>query len=184
MPFHYLGTFISSNFKYNSYLSKQETLGLKNGYQHLWKEGDATKLPQLSQITLLNNGTFYTISSVADDSTKIFFARVGANDPNFNLRHDPAFVYRKNGSNQTFFNVIESHGKFDPVAEVSTNAYTSVKKMEVLYNDDDYSVFSFTTSSKKITIAQSNNNNNKDAHHSIKFNDSVLEWNGAYTIIF
>ena len=184
LPFHYLGTFISSNFKYNSYLSKQETLGLKNGYQHLWKEGDATKLPQLSQITLLNNGTFYTISSVADDSTKIFFARVGANDPNFNLRHDPAFIYRKNGSNQTFFNVIESHGKFDPVAEVSTNAYTSVKKMEVLYNDDDYSVFSFTTSSKKITIAQSNNNNNKDAHHSIKFNDSVLEWNGAYTIIF
>jgi hypothetical protein len=184
LPFHYLGTFISSNFKYNSNLNKLETLGSKNGYQHLWKEGDASKLPQLSQITLLNSGTFYTVSSVADDSTKIFFARVGANDPNFNLRHDPAFIYRKNGSNQTFFNVIEPHGKFDPVTEVSTSAYSSIKKMEVLYNDDAYSVFSVTTATKKITIAQSNNNNSKDAHHSLKLNDSVLEWNGAYKIIF
>ncbi len=184
LPFHYLGTFISSNFKYNSFLTKQETLGSKNGYQHLWKEGDATKLPQLSQITLLNNGTFYTVSSVADDSTKIFFARVGANDPNFNLRHDPTFIYRKNGSNQTFLNVIESHGKFDPIAEVSTRAYSSVKKMEVLYNDDAYSVFTVTTATRKITIAQSNNNNNSNAQHSIKLNDSIIEWKGAYTIIF
>jgi hypothetical protein len=184
LPFHYLGTFISSNFKYNSYLKNQETLGTSNGYQHLWKEADARNLPQLSQVTLLNNGTFYTISSVTDDSTKVLFARVGANDQNFNLRHDPAFIYRKNGANQFFYNVIEPHGNFDAVAEVSTNAYSSVKKMEVLLNSEDYSVFNVTINNKKIIIAQSNNNNKKDTSHSIKVNDNLIEWKGPYTIIY
>lgn len=183
LPFHYLGTFISANFKYNSFTKKQETLGTANGYQHLWKEGDATKLPQLSQVTFLNNETFYTVSSSADDSTKIFFVRNGANDPNFNLRHDPAFIYRKNGSNQTFFNVIESHGSFDPVAEVSTRAYSTVKEMKILYNTYEYTIVSVVAGNKKIVIAQANNNYNTNAHHKIKLDDgSFVEWDGVYKI--
>ncbi len=184
LPFHYLGTFISSNFKYNSYLKNQGVLGATNGYQHLWKEADADKLPQLSQVTLLNNGTFYTISSATDDSTKVFFARVGADDPNFNLRHDPAFIYRKKGTNQFFFNIIEPHGNFDAVAEVSTNAYSSINKMEVLLNNEKYSVISFYHKERKITIAQSNNDNRKEILHSININDKLIEWKGPYTIIF
>jgi oligo-alginate lyase len=185
LPFHYLGTFISANFKYTTYTKKQETLGSVNGYQHLWKEGEANKLPSIAQITFLNKETFYTISSTTEDSTKIFFVRNGANDPNFNLRHDPAFIYRKNGMSKVFFNVIEPHGKFDPVAEVSTRAYSSVKEMKILHNTDEYTVVSVLRGDKKIAIAQSNLNYSSKTHHKVILDDgSIIEWDGAFKVFF
>jgi len=184
LPFHYIGTFISSNFKYTPFLKSQEILGSNNGYQHLWKEATASNLPKTSQITLLNKETFYTITSTTDDSTKIFFSRTGANDPNFNLRHDPAFIYRKNGTSQYFLNAIEIHGNFDPILEISTNAYSTIKEIIVLLNDENYSVFDIVMQNKKIRIAQSNNNNNKGFIHKLKFMNETLEWKGPYTIIY
>ena len=90
LPFQYNGQVISTSFPYQSYTSKQEVLGNKNGYQFLWKEAEATLSNTTGQFTFLNNNTYYTLSTLVADSMQVFFTRSGAGDPNFNLRREPS----------------------------------------------------------------------------------------------
>ena len=50
----------------------------------------------------MGNGKFYTLTSVTDSSDELLFTRLGANDPEFNLRRDAAFMIRRKG--------VERHG--------------------------------------------------------------------------
>jgi hypothetical protein len=179
LPFQYNGQLISTSFKYNYSEKIQEPFGKNNGYQFLWKEGEASVKDTMAQFTFLNNRTYYTISSLIDGTASLFFTRTGANDPNFNLRREPAFIIRKNGSGQSFISVIEIHGKFDPVIEFSTNSYSSVQNMKLLENDD-YSVIEIIVNGKKILIAQSNKDYNKTTKHSAK----EISWAGPFTVLY
>ncbi|HVE60781.1 MAG TPA: heparinase II/III family protein, partial [Chitinophagaceae bacterium] len=180
LPFHYNGHLISTSLKYEAFTKNQQTLGAKNGYQFLWKEAEAKAEDTLVQVTFLNHQTYYTVSSLADDSTQIFFARSGANDPNFNLRHEPSFIIRKKGKNQKFVNVIEIHGKFDPVFEFSTNAYSSVKNIKLLQHDEQFSLAEILLNNKKLIIAQSNNDvKTTTAHNVVGFT-----WTGPFAVFY
>mgnify|MGYP000660104621 CR=1 FL=1 len=83
-------------------------------------------------------------------SAQIFFTRSGADDPNFNLRHEPAMIIRKNGKDELFINVIEVHGKYDPINEFSSNSYPVVNQIKILQNDASYSVAEIMLGNKKI----------------------------------
>ena len=179
LPFQYNGQLISTSFKYNYSEKAQETFGKKNGYQFLWKEGEASVKDTIAQFTFLNNRTYYTISSLIEGTASLFFTRTGANDPNFNLRREPAFIVRKNGSDQAFISVIEIHGKFDPVIEFSTNSYSSVQNMKLLENGD-YSVIEIIISEKKLLVAQSNKDFNRTTKHSAK----EISWTGPFTVLY
>ncbi len=180
LPFQYNGQLISTSFKYNSFSNNQETLGNKNGYQFLWKEAEAMVKDTLAQFTFLNNRTFYTVSSLIQGEASLFLTRTGANDPDFNLRHEPAFIIRKKGTNESFVSVIEIHGKFDPVAEFTTNAYPSVKQIKLLQNDDAYSIAEILVDNKKLLIAQCNNDFDSTAKHTIQ----AINWTGPYTVLY
>jgi len=179
LPFQYNGQLISTSFKYNYSEKNQETFGKKNGYQFLWKEAEASVKDTIAQFTFLNNRTYYTISSLIEGAASLFFTRTGANDPNFNLRREPAFVIRKNGSGQSFISVIEIHGKFDPIIEFSTNSYSSVQNMRMLENGA-YSVVEIIISGKRLVIAQSNKDFNKTTKHSAK----EINWTGPFTVLY
>ena len=178
LPFQFSGHLINTSFKYESFVNRQESLGKKNGYQFLWKEAEAKSAPGTVQFTFLNGTTYYSVSSLVQDSALLFFTRSGANDPNFNLRHEPAFIIRKKGTNQSFVSVIEIHGKYDPVAEVSTNAYPSVREIRLLQNDEAYSIAEISIENKKLLIAQSNNNFDGVKRHSTK----NIRWTGPYMV--
>jgi hypothetical protein len=185
LPFQYNGTVISTSFKYDANTKKQEVLGKKNGYQFLWKEAEATVKASLIQFTFLNKNTYYSISSAADTAgATLFFTRTGANDPNFNLRHEPAFIIRKSGMDKAFINMIEIHGNFDPVAEFSSNSYSSVKAINVLRNDEQYSVVEVLINDKKLLIAQCNNNFNATQKHQLTINDKRIEFSGPYQVTY
>ncbi|MBC7721036.1 MAG: alginate lyase family protein [Pedobacter sp.] len=184
LPFQYLGTVINTSFKYKSFTATQTTLGTKNGYQFLWKEAEANAVKPLSQFTFLNNKTYYTISSLVDDSTKMYFTSLGANDPNFNLRRDPAYIIRKKGGNQTFVNVVEIHGKYDGNLEASTNANSSIQKIELLQDDEDYSVAKIIINNKILLIIQCNKNFDLTKKHTLKINDNQIDFVGSYTVLF
>ncbi|HEX2629887.1 MAG TPA: heparinase II/III family protein, partial [Chitinophagaceae bacterium] len=94
LPFQFNGQLINTSFKYKSYPDKQEALGKKNGYQFLWKEAEAAVKDTTVQFTFLNGRTYYSISSLVQGDATLFFTRTGANDPNFNLRREPAFIIR------------------------------------------------------------------------------------------
>jgi hypothetical protein len=179
LPFQYNGQLISTSFKYSYSEKAQEPFGKKNGYQFLWKEGEALVKDTIAQFTFLNNRTYYTISSLIEGAASLFFTRTGANDPNFNLRREPAFIIRKNGAGQSFISVIEIHGKFDPIVEFSTNSYSSVQNMKLLENGD-YSVLEIILNGKKLLVAQSNKDFNKTRKHSAK----EITWTGPFTVLY
>ncbi len=180
LPFQYNGQFIHTSFKYDANTKKQETLGTKNGYQFIWKEAEATVVDSIAQFTFLNNNTYYTLSTLVQGSAKIFFTRSGADDPNFNLRHEPAMIIRKKGKDELFINVIEVHGKYDPVNEFSSNSYPVVNQIKILQNDASYSVAEIMLGNKKIQIAQCNNNFDKKQNHV----SQGLNWEGPFVVMY
>lgn len=180
LPFHYNGHLISSSFKYNAFTKKQETLGAKNGYQFLWKEAEASVADTLVQLTILNDRTYYTISTLVADTAKVFLTRTGANDPNFNLRHEPAMIVRKNGSNQSFISVIEIHGKFDPIREFSSHAYPHVRNITTIRQDKDFSIAEILIEDKNLIIAQANSDFSNQSVHK----ENGIEWTGPFAVIY
>jgi hypothetical protein len=183
-PFQYSGQMISASFPYQSFINGQQPLGKANGYQFIWKEGAATIKENLAQLTFLNNRTYYTISTWIKDSAEVFFGRTGANDPNFNLRHEPSYILRKRGDNELFLNVIEIHGKIDPVNEFSLDAYPNLKKINVLQHDDNYSVAECGIGDKILLIAQCNKNFNKNVVHHFKNATYDITWSGPYVVMY
>ena len=178
LPFQYSGQLINTSFTYESFTKKQETLGRKNGYQFLWKEAEAKLNNATAQFTFLNDRTYYSISTLIQDTAALFFTRSGANDPDFNLRREPAFIIRKKGTDEAFVTVIEIHGKFDPIAEFSTNSYPSVKKITLLQNNKDYSIAEVMVDDKKLLIAQCN----KDFDNNTKHTTQNINWTGPYAV--
>lgn len=180
LPFHYNGQLISTSVKYEANTNKQEPLGKKNGYQHLWKEASASVADTLVQLTFLNDRTYYSISSLLQGKADVFFTRSGANDPKFNLRHEPAMILRKQGNNAAFVNVTEIHGKFDPINEFSTNAYSSVKNIQLLQNDEDYSVATILVNDQKLVLAQCNKDFKTGSLHSA----GGVSWTGPFAVFY
>lgn len=178
LPFQYNGQLISTSFKYEANTKKQVTLGAKNGYQFIWNEAEAKLANATAQFTFLNGKNYYTISSLITDTARLFFTRSGANDPNFNLRREPAYVIRKKGQSQSFVNVLEVHGNYDPVFEFSSNAYPSVKKIKLLLNNADYTVTEITISDKRIVLAQCNRDFAKNVKHVLTIEGEKLNWEG------
>ncbi|RYY65007.1 MAG: heparinase, partial [Chitinophagaceae bacterium] len=180
LPFHYNGDLIWSSLKYKAFTDKQEVLGKKNGYQHLWKEAEAAVTDSLVQMTLLNNRTYYTISSLMQGEGMVYFTRLGANDPNFNLRREPAMILRKKAADALFVSITEIHGSFDPINEFSAGAYASVKSIKILQQDAGYTVAEILLNNKKLVIAQHNNSaDEKKAHTAAGFS-----WAGPVGVFY
>ena len=132
----------------------------------------------------MNGKTFYSLSSLIQDSAKLFFARSGANDPDFNLRHDPVFVIRKNASNQTFVNVLEIHGKYDPVMETSSGGNSSVQQISLLQDNQDMTVARIIINGQPLLICESRTDLNKSKQHYFEFGGLQFEWVGPCGIFF
>ncbi len=184
LPFHYNGHLISTSFKYNANTQKQEALGKKNGYQFLWKEAEAEVKDTIAQLTFLNDRTYYTISSLVEGKAAIFLTRTGANDPNFNLRHEPAMIIRKKGNDQAFVSITEVHGNFDPVMEFSSNSYSHIQQMRIIMNNADFTVVELVIGGKNITIAQCNKDMEAGKGHTVNINGTTLGWTGPYVILY
>lgn len=184
LPFQYGGQVINTSFKYKPSGGTQKALGEKNGYQFLWKEAEADVKDTLAQFTFLNGRTYYTVSSMIEGDAKLLFARAGANDPAFNLRREPSYIIRKTGAAPTFANVMEIHGKFDPVAEFSTSSYPSVSSIQLKRNDAEYTVVKVRMGSDVLTIGQSNKEFAKDKKHSVRLTDVTLSWTGPFTVTY
>ena len=181
LPFHYFGQIIATSFNYTVPKSLS-TLGDKFGYNHIWKEANGTADAECIQFTWLDNRKFYTLTSATDKEDEIILARVGANDPKFNLRKDPSIIIRKNNTqNSTFASVIESHGTYNPVKEVAANAYSNFSKVEVISSDESYTAVKlvFKDGNEKVLIL-ANKDNNTTTKHTYKLEDKNVSWTGVY----
>lgn len=183
LPFYYLGQLLATNFSYESPKSLNP-LGNSNGYQHVWVEGKGKSKDTNAQITWLSNNIFYTLTTNTTDDDELIFGRIGANDPQFNLRRDPVFIVRKkNVKDAVFASVIEPHGSYTAVSEIAKKAFSVVKNVTVIYNDDNYTAVQIENKDNTDTIfILSNKDNSKNSKHLLKINEKVYQWIGPYYI--
>lgn len=184
LPFYYLGQLMQTSFEYNK-LKQPTVLGDNYGYQHLYKEASAVANGDNITLNWLNNNKFYSITSETNKSDNIILARIGANDPEYNLRNEPALILRKkNTKTALFVSTIESHGTYSPVSELAINAYSNIANLTTLYNASNYTAVKITlknNTSKLFVI--SNENNDKQVQHKLEVDGHLIEWKGAFTLV-
>jgi hypothetical protein len=181
----YSGQIMETDFKYEPAVTALSPLGKANGYQHLWKLAEAKANPSLSKFTWLNDSRFYTISTLTDDTNKIVMTRLGANDPNFNLRNESGYMVRASDKkNYTFVSIIEPHGSFDPKLESVQDPHSKVEAIQILKQDDNYTAVLVTFKNKKsYTLLFANKETKPATKHKMTINGKNTEWKGSYTLI-
>lgn len=154
LPFYFKGQLIGTSFNYKRHSDSLQSFGDKNGYQHLWLEAEgATDLP-VSTLTFLNGNRFYSLTTNVTPKTKLFLTRIGANDPNFNLRNDQAYILRDNNRfERTYVTILEPHGEFNPIEEFTVSSFPKIKNIEIVENKSDSSTLILNlTSGKNVKI--------------------------------
>jgi len=131
LPVHFKGQLIETSFDMVHETTKLEPLGPANGYQHLWKRSESARLSGVQEVSWLLEDQFYTLTFASDLDSTAYFAEVGANDPNHNLRREQALILRGEGEAVNFVSVYERHGLYDSDNEVTVFKGGSVSAIDI-----------------------------------------------------
>jgi len=181
LPFYYMGQVVKTNVDYKI-PNTLEPLGERNGYQHLWLEGTGMTNNENTKFSWLDNGRFYTLTSATSPNDELKLVRIGANDPEFNLRREAGVILRRKDINNTLFvSTIESHGSYSPVSELAINSNSNIKELKVVVDTAAYTAIEITAINDETSLfIIANTNNSKEAEHKLKINDKNYEWSGSY----
>ena len=181
LPFHYMGQVLETNFDYDI-PATLSALGEEHGYQHLYLEGKGSAASDNAKFSWMDNGRFYTLTSVTGADDELLFVRAGANDPEFNLRRDPAFMIRRNvAGNTAFVSVIEPHGNYSPVTELATNSKSSIAELKILHDDEDYTAISIEgVDGSGSVFVLSNSDASASRMHNMDIDGEAYSWTGPY----
>jgi len=180
-PLWYNGHFVSLNFPYTKASNGLQTLGTKNGYQHLWLEAwGQNEKTNTSSFTFVKDNRLYTISAATTPQTELKMLRLGANDPDFNLRNETAFLIReKEQKNHTFATSIETHGDYDVVMETSNNLTSSCEEVKVVMDTAEYTVIkAIYKGGHSVTLCLANAEDSKENKHHLSVEGKNYDWNG------
>lgn len=157
-PMWYNGHMVSTNFPYTKSLSTMEALGKSNGYQHIWVEAfGKNQEKNMSQFTFFKGSRFYTVSTATNVDSEMRMLRLGANDPDFNLRPATAYMIRQpQAANHTFATLIETHGQYDVVRETSSNLKSECKGVRIINDDESSTVVEIIYKDKTIIFTLDN----------------------------
>ncbi len=181
LPYYYLGQILNANFDFET-PNTLRALGVENGYQHLFLEATAKANSGNSKFSWMDSSKFFTLTTVADEKDEILLARIGANDPEFSLRRDPAIIFRRQAEkNSLFASVVEPHGSYNPVTELALNPNSNIAELTVLQDDTNYTVVSIETvrGSTRIFIV-SNQDVESSTAHSLEIEGQSYDWFGPY----
>ncbi|MFV1448548.1 alginate lyase family protein [Maribacter sp. HS] len=181
LPFYFMGQVVKTNVDYKI-PNTLEPLGEHNGYQHLWLEGTGITNNENTKFSWLDNGRFYTMTSATLPNDELKLVRIGANDPEFNLRREAGVILRRKDTNNTLFvSTIESHGSYSPVSELAINSNSNIKELKVVVDTAAYTAIEITAINDETSLfIIANTNNSKEAEHKLKINDKNYEWSGSY----
>ena len=181
LPFYFMGQVIQTSFEYET-PKALETLGKKNGYQHLWTEGHGKAKDENMKLSWMQNRKFYTLTSTTSKDDELLFVRIGANDPEFNLRRDAALVLRrKEAQNTTFVSLVESHGNYSPVTESAMNSKSNIASIKIVHDDNKYTALTIEAINGSMhMLILSNLDAVIDSKHILKINNTEYQWVGPY----
>lgn len=178
LPFYYMGHFLYTNVGYTANDKQRTVFGQENGYQHLWTEAEGNAKGPV-RFTWMNGERYYSIITAADSATKVFFTRIGASDPNFNLRNEPAFMLRQKGSLHVFASVLEPHGKWDGTKEFSVGAAPTIESVNVIVSTDEGTIVSIDGKDNLHWLLMvANGPASETAQHKVIHNGVTYSWTG------
>jgi hypothetical protein len=182
LPFHYNGHLIHTNFELQADPFKREPLSANNGYQYLWKVAEADPVEGLSQVTWLLDRKFYSVTSAVPENSKVVFTQIGANDPNFNLKPEPAFMLRaKTTDGVSFVSVIEPHGDYNPTLEYTLGSYSQIKSVSH-FESGAAEYIQIETKNGDVVGLGLGAEDNPSGEHSVDVNGEIISWSGAYKV--
>lgn len=181
LPFHHQGQIVHTDFEY-SIPTKLSPLGADNGYQHLWKTGEG-QVEGSALVSWLHDNSYYSLVSTAPKGGEIILARLGANDPDFNLRSEPAFILRQSGANHVFASVLETHGYFNESIEASDGARGLVSAISVLAENADGTVIEIKTVTESVYRFGISNRapESQQTTHNVMTEQGEFTWSGAFS---
>ncbi|MCL4106175.1 UNVERIFIED_CONTAM: hypothetical protein GTU68_058481 [Idotea baltica] len=181
LPFYFMGQVIDVNFEYVS-PSSLSALGDANGYQHLYLEGHGKPSSENAKFSWLGNGKFYSLTAATNRTDELLFTRLGASDPEFNLRRDAALMIRRKSSGDTIFvTLIEPLGNYDPVTELSVNSRSNIATVKVIHNDAAYTAVAVEDLTGRTGVfILSNGSPLASMQHRLKIANINYQWTGPY----
>ena len=181
LPFYFMGQVLKVNFEYDS-PATLSALGQENGYQHLYLEGRGKPASDNTKFSWMDKGRFYTLTSATDPDDELLFMRIGANDPEFNLRRDAALMIRRKGVEDTILvSVVEAHGSYNLVSESAVNSKSNIAELRVAYDGEDYTAVAIEDLAGHTgTFILSNRDTSSSTQHQIELDGKDYQWTGPF----
>lgn len=130
-------------------------------------------------MTWLSNNTFHTLTTTTLENDELILARIGAADPQQNLRRDPVLILRRSDTKSTVFaSVVETHGGYDAVTESARNSRSSISKLEVVHDSESYLavIIESLKGSRSLFIVAADGR--EDLSHRMTVTGVPVEWTG------
>lgn len=180
LPLHYAGHIMTVGFDAQRAVAERPVLGRADGYQHLWVDATTEAEEKSRSLTWLLDGRFYTWRFGASAPSRALLAESGANDPDFNLRREPALIQRVDGQAEvSFFGVLEPHGRYDGTAETVTGADSRIRDIRRLRGADAEVVVLTLASGKTLALAVADDPE-AGASHTVAGDGQTYQWTGAW----
>lgn len=177
---YYTGQIIRTDFPY-ALDSELSPLGDGIGYKHLWRLGSGKIDAGQGLFSWLQGQSYYSVIFSANAPTEFIFTRIGANDPNFNLRAESGMAIRTRGQNVSYATVVETHGYFEESTETSRNARGQVRAVSVLHEDDTFTVLRLTGNDRNWLVGMAHHDSGTDTH-TVDIGGHSFTWQGAVAI--
>ncbi len=184
LPIHFHGHITNVTSEVTPNIKSRSPLGAEDGYQYLWKEASAKPINAQPQVTWINAGRFYTASFAssnftADTNSELLFTRIGANDPNFNLRAEQAVIQRVNSADHTFLTVLETHGEYNPILEYTNDSASAIKTISLQQSEASDVVLIELKDDTRFGVAIARQ---AGESHKAVVNEQTINWSGWATV--
>lgn len=187
LPFHYNGQLVETNYTIDADTAARTPLGTQAGYQYLWKVGEAELPNDLAQTTILKNHRFYSFTSAVPTGSHLILAELGANDPDFNLRREPAMILRlPRARRASVATIIEPHGEYNGTDEYTLASHSQIARVENFESAADGGASAnlirlYLKSGDVISVGLSGSAD-EGATHSISADGQEVSWTGPYAV--
>ncbi|KIP80923.1 alginate lyase [Stenotrophomonas maltophilia] len=183
LPLHFNGHIVSTGFQAERFVDQRPVLGRENGYQHMWLDARSQAGSDPRTLAWLLDGRFYSYRFGSSAPSQALLVESGANDPEFNLRREPALVQRVDGQRAvSFFSVLEPHGEYNGTAEYVHGADSQIRDLKRARGIDAELVELTLASGARIALGVADDSS-ADVEHTVSVEGRSYRWRGSHARI-
>ncbi|MDX3933379.1 MAG: alginate lyase family protein [Stenotrophomonas sp.] len=183
LPLHFNGHIVSTGFQAERFVDQRPVLGRENGYQHLWLDARSQAGSDPRTLAWLLDGRFYSYRFGSSAPSQALLVESGANDPEFNLRREPALVQRVDGQRAvSFFSVLEPHGEYNGTAEYVHGADSQIRDLKRARGSDAELVEVTLASGARLALGVADDSS-ANVEHTVSVEGRSYRWRGSHARI-